>query len=113
SPKRKVVLDALIPRHGVVVVVVEHQNRSLDAARVKDGRVFDEAHRVFPQAAADAALRAFVLELARQPGAPSDAAVGAGHIAHERSGRGGFEPLAFHDPTPALPTPPPLPPNPL
>src|SRR5262249_19630125 len=97
SPESQVVLDALIPRHGVVVVVVEHQNRGLDAARVKDGRVFDEAHRVFPQAAADAALRAFVLELARQPGAPSASAVGAGHIAPEGAGRGGFEAVGLRD----------------
>src|SRR5215475_9911459 len=64
---------------------------------VEDGRVLDEAHRVFPEAAADSALRALVLELARQPGAPPDAAVGAGHIAHERPGRGGFESVGLRD----------------
>src|SRR4029450_2842650 len=72
--------------------------RLLCAVVVEAGRVPDEAHRVFPEAAADAALSAFILELSRQPRAPPDAAVGAGHVSHERSGRGGFEPIGLRDP---------------
>ena len=60
-------------------------------------RVFQIAHRVFPQAAADAALRVFVLELAREPRAPANAAVGAGHIRHQCAGSGSFETIGLRD----------------
>ena len=73
-------LDALIPRDGVVGVVVEDEERGLDAVDLEDGRVVDEAEWVLPGRAADAALGLFVLELARAAGAPADAVVGGDHV---------------------------------
>src|SRR6266542_3904533 len=74
------VLDALVPRHRVVFVVIDHQKRRLHAVGAKDRRVLQVTQRVFPEAAADTRLRAFVLKLSREACAPANAAVSAGHV---------------------------------
>src|SRR5262249_34260370 len=43
-PQRQVILDPLVPGHGVVVIVVEHQDWRLHPVRVEDGGVFNESH---------------------------------------------------------------------
>src|SRR5438552_18191412 len=64
---------------------------------MKQRRVLEVAHRIFPKAAADARLRMLVLKLTRQSGAPANSAVGAGHVRDGGAGRGGFEAIGLRD----------------
>ena len=62
-PHRRVELDALVPRHRIVRVVVDRQVRRVDLLDPEDRRVLDELQRRVPRRRADAALRLLVLEL--------------------------------------------------
>src|SRR6266446_6194978 len=64
---------------------------------MKQRRVFQVPHRIFPKAAADTRLRMFILELTRQTGAPTNATIGAGHIRDSSSGLRGFEAIGLRD----------------
>src|SRR5512136_2402016 len=67
-------LDPLVPRHGVVLVVVDGQVRRLDPLDPEERRVLEELKDPAPERRPDAALRLFVLESPRHAGAPADAA---------------------------------------
>src|ERR1017187_736390 len=67
----QVELDALIPWHRVVAIVVQQHDRRPHAVRPENGRVLDEARRVLTDGSADAALRALVLALPRDARAPA------------------------------------------
>ena len=78
-------LDALVPRHRAILVIMQNQQRCLDLVGPEDRGVLEIAHRVFPERSADAALGALVLEHPADAGAPADAPVSADHIAHRRA----------------------------
>jgi ATP-dependent helicase/nuclease subunit A len=78
--QRDEILDALVPRHRAVLVVVQHEQRRVDLVRPEDGRVLDVAHGRFPQRCAEPALCPLVLELPDHARLPADAAVGADHV---------------------------------
>src|SRR5262249_42345163 len=86
APQREVKLDALIPRHRVVGVVVQDHDRRLHAVGPENWRVLDEARGILPDRSADTALRVLVLELARNAGSPADAVVGPDHVRDRRTG---------------------------
>src|ERR1035441_3418467 len=71
-PQRQEELDALIPRHRIVAVVLQNQHRSLHAIGPENRRVLDETRGVLPDRPANAALRALILELPRDARAPAD-----------------------------------------
>ena len=78
------------PRHRPVVVVVHHEHRGADLVGIEQRRVVQVLGGGFPERAADATLRPFVLEHPAHAGLPADAAVGARHVADRgaRLGRG-------------------------
>src|ERR1035438_8885460 len=76
AAQRQIEFHALIPRHGVVAIVVQQHDGSLHAVRPEDGRILDEARGILPDGSADAALRALILELPRDARAPADAVIG-------------------------------------
>ena len=90
-------LDALVPGDGVVGVVVEDEERGLDAVDVEDGRVVDVADGILPDGAADAALGFFVLKLAGTAAAPADAVVGGDHVGDRCAVFRGFEAVGLGD----------------
>src|ERR1035437_737644 len=75
AAQRQIKLHALIPWHRVVAIVVQQHYRRLYPVRPEDRRVFDEARGVLPDGSADAALRALILKLPRDPGAPADTVI--------------------------------------
>ncbi len=91
APERHKKLDALVPGHMAVVVVVHDEQRRLDFIRPEDRRVFHVAHGVFPQRTANAALSALVLKHPAPARSPADAAISAGHVRDRRAGFGSFE----------------------
>src|SRR5438552_4556610 len=64
---------------------------------MKQRRVFEISHWVFPKAAANARLRMLVLKLSRQTSTPTNSAVGAGHIRDRGSGFRGFETICLRN----------------
>ena len=64
-PHRHVEFDALVPRHGIVGVVVNRQIRRVDAFDPEDRRVLNELKRRVPERFTDAVV--FLLELAQCP----------------------------------------------
>ena len=90
-------LDALIPRYGVVGIVMHHEERRRDAIRPEEGRVLEIARLALPDRAADAALGVLVLEGARESGSPTNAAVRARHVGHGRTGHRGTEEMRLRD----------------
>src|SRR5438094_6147656 len=64
---------------------------------MKQRRVFEISHWVFPKAAANARLRMLVLKLSRQTTTPTNSAVGAGHIRDRGSGFRGFETICLRN----------------
>ncbi len=84
-------LDALIPRHCAVLVVVHDEQRRIDAVSVEHRGVGDVELRCFPQVAAYARLSALILRLARFARTPSYAAESGGHVCHRRARAGASE----------------------
>src|ERR1051325_8385231 len=83
SPHADEQLDALIPRYGVVHVILHHEQWRRDLVEPEERGILDETCRILPDRSADAALRRLVLEGARESSAPTDAAVRARHV-HDR-----------------------------
>ena len=75
-------LDALVPRHVSVLVVVHDEDGGIDLVHAEQRTVFGIDLGMFPHRGAEAALGVFVLETACQAGTPADAAVGAEHVDH-------------------------------
>src|SRR5580693_5059007 len=63
--QRQEELQALVPWHGSVAIVLQNHHRSGYSISRKDGRILDESLWVLPDGPANAALRALILELAR------------------------------------------------
>src|SRR5207249_10636070 len=63
----------------------------------EEGRVLEVARRALPDGAADAALGMLVLERARQPRAPANAAVRARHVRYRRTSHRGTEQVRLRD----------------
>ena len=78
-------LDALVPRHVSVLVVVHDEDGGVDLVHAEQRTVFGIDLGMFPHRGAEAALGVFVLETACQTGTPADAAVGAEHVDHGSS----------------------------
>ena len=76
---------------------MHHQDGRLDLVGLEERRVVDVAERVFPERAADAALRLFVLVHPAHARAPPDASVGAGHVGDRRAGFGSLEQVRLRD----------------
>ena len=90
-------LDALVPGHGPVVVVVQDQERGVDLVGREDGAVLVVTLEVAPGRAPDAALGVLVLKLTAAPAAPAYTAVGREHIHHRRAGLHGGEQVGLGD----------------
>src|SRR6185369_6283024 len=88
---------SLVPRHRIVLVVVNHQQRRLHSIRTEDRRVVEIAQRIIPKAAADARLRALILKLSWQTRAPTNATVSARHVCHESARSRRFEAIRLRD----------------
>src|ERR1051326_4837880 len=86
AAQREEELDALVPRHGVVTVILENHHRSLHPVHPENRRILDETRRELPDGAADAALCAFILELACEACAPAYAVVCGNHVDHRGAG---------------------------
>ena len=97
AAQRQEQLNPLIPRHRIIGIVGQNQQRGLYFRDMEYRRISEVHIRCLIQGLADAALLLLVLELSRQTGAPANAGISAGHITDRRTRLGSAKTVGLRD----------------